>query len=244
MIKHSLNIYLYTKDIIKSTEFYGKLGFDVESSNEVAVVRFTRSKTDIELVFITGTLSEGGHYIEIPDINFGNEVIFYMDVENKSDLFELAKNVKNAGDKILLEPYTRMDGEYTYIMFDFFDLDNHQWMVTYKGLENDKKYSSTDSCTDKYIRKDAKGNNIVANKVTIDYSKSKKYFFYALFSILGGAIGSFAGFLIGLFGVFSFGIGSCIRGETAPDLTKFRIITVIFFGLLGAIILFPGTYRR
>ena len=122
---------LAVSDLERTTKFYTELGFKPNGkSNELT--SFLIGKNDFVMHFflkdILKTIIKG----EITDSQTSNEVIFTLSAESKDQVDGWAKEVENAGGKIISEPEEFGKGYYGFV---FADPDGHKFNVFYmKGL--------------------------------------------------------------------------------------------------------------
>ncbi len=122
-------INLPVKDVGKSKEFFGKLGFsfdEMKSTNEMAVLWVGEGKSHV-LLFPEKTF-KGFTQNELADTGKATEVLISFDAESREEVDEMARRVFEAGGKIFGEP-----GEIQGWMYGcgFADLDGHRWNVLY-----------------------------------------------------------------------------------------------------------------
>ena len=128
MIKE-LSIILPVKDVKKSKEFFTKIGFTPEETNETADMTCVKvgEKNISVLLFAEETL-KGFMKSEIADTRNGSEVFISLDAESPEEVDETAKRVWDAGGAIFSEPAEIMGWMYG---FAFTDLDGHRWNQVY-----------------------------------------------------------------------------------------------------------------
>jgi predicted lactoylglutathione lyase len=120
---------LPVKDVGKSKEFFGKLGFSFDekrSSDEMAVLLIGESKTHV-LLFSEKTF-KGFTQNELADTGKAIEALISFDAESREEVDEMARKVFDAGGRIYGVP-----GENQGWMYGcgFADLDGHRWNVLY-----------------------------------------------------------------------------------------------------------------
>jgi predicted lactoylglutathione lyase len=120
---------LPVKDVGKSKEFFGKLGFSFDekrSSDEMAILWVGESKTHV-LLFSEKTFKSFTQN-ELADTGKATEVLISVDAESREEVDQMARKVFEAGGKIFGEP-----GEIQGWMYGcgFADLDGHRWNVLY-----------------------------------------------------------------------------------------------------------------
>jgi predicted lactoylglutathione lyase len=120
---------LPVKDVGKSKEFFGKLGFSFDekrSSDEMAVLWVGESKSHV-LLFSEKTFKSFTRN-ELPNTGKATEVLISFDAESREEVDQMARRVFEAGGTIFGEP-----GEIQGWMYGcgFADLDGHRWNVLY-----------------------------------------------------------------------------------------------------------------
>ena len=129
MIK-DLWINLPVKDIVKSTEFFTKLGFSFNEeyggTNDSACLVIGEKKMVI-LLFTEATFKNFA-VNEVADVKLGTEVLFSFDAESREEVDEMAIKVTAAGGTIYTQP--NEDKGWIYGC-GFVDLDGHRWSVLF-----------------------------------------------------------------------------------------------------------------
>ena len=122
---------LAVSDLERTTKFYTELGFKPNGkSNELT--SFLIGKNDFVMHFFLKNILKTSIKGEITDSQISNEVIFTLSAESKDQVNDWAKEVENAGGKIISKPE---EFEKEYYGFVFADPDGHKFNVFYmKGL--------------------------------------------------------------------------------------------------------------
>lgn len=123
---------LPVKDVGKSKEFFGKLGFSFDekrSNDEMAVLWVGESKSHV-LLFSEKTFKSFTQN-ELANTGKVTEVLISFDAESREEVDDMARKVFEAGGKIFGVP-----GEIQGWMYGcgFADLDGHRWNVLYMDL--------------------------------------------------------------------------------------------------------------
>lgn len=126
----SIWLNLPVKDIGKSKEFFGKLGFsfDTEHGNTDGSACFVVGDDKFHVLLFQEKNFKGFTQNEIADTAKGTEVLISIGAENREEVDELARKAFEAGGKIFGVP-----GETQGWMYGcgFVDLDGHRWNVLY-----------------------------------------------------------------------------------------------------------------
>lgn len=118
---------LTVSDLERTTKFYTDLGFRSNgSSNELTSFFFGDNNYVIHF-FLKDVLQKNIPG-EITDSQKSNEVIYTLSAESKDDVNNWAKEVVNAGGKIISEPEEFGKGYYGFV---FTDPDGHKFNVFY-----------------------------------------------------------------------------------------------------------------
>ena len=122
---------LAVSDLDRTTKFYTELGFKPNGkSNELT--SFLIGKNDFVMHFFLKEILKTSIKGEITDSQISNEVIYTLSAESKDQVDDWAKEVENAGGKIISAPEEFGKG---YYGFNFADPDGHKFNVFYmKGL--------------------------------------------------------------------------------------------------------------
>lgn len=130
MIKE-LWLNLPVKDINKTKEFFGKIGFTLnEKHTGDEMVCFEVGAKKNAVVFFEEEAFKGFTKNEITDTNTGSEVLISFDAESREEVDETARKVFEAGGTIFAEPAEIQGWMYGCA---FADLDGHRWNMVYMG---------------------------------------------------------------------------------------------------------------
>lgn len=126
-------INLPVKDMVKSKEFFTKLGFSFhprhQDSNEAAGL-IIGEKNVMVMLFPESTFKKFTKN-EISDTKQATEVLFSIDAESREKVDELVRKAVQAGGTAFSEP-AEQDG-WMYGA-GFTDLDGHRWNVLYMDM--------------------------------------------------------------------------------------------------------------
>jgi len=111
----------------RTTNFYKKLGFTFNGSSKELTSFFFGEDDFIIHFFLKETLAENTK-MEIADAQKVNEIIFTISAESKAQTDKWAKEVEQAGGKIITKPEVFGEGYYGFI---FADPDGHRFNVFY-----------------------------------------------------------------------------------------------------------------
>lgn len=121
---------LPVKDIAKSKEFFGKLGFsfDTEYGNTENSACFVVGKDNFHVMLFPEDTFKNFTKSEVSDAKVGTEILISIDAESREEVDEMAKKTWEAGGTIFSEPGEVQGWMYGY---GFADLDGHRWNVLY-----------------------------------------------------------------------------------------------------------------
>ena len=125
-------INLPVKDVVKSKEFFSKIGFslNIEHDNaEMACLQIGEKKNNV-LLFAENTF-KGFTKNALTDTNQSSEIIISFDAESREEVDELAKKVEKAGGTVFSKPAEIQGWMYG---FAFADLDGHRWNQIYMDM--------------------------------------------------------------------------------------------------------------
>jgi uncharacterized protein len=122
---------LPVKDLSRTTEFFGKLGFEFDPvfTDENATRMIVSEDASVMLVaepFFKGFITPQ----EIADTSTSKEVIVGLSAESREQVDDLVDRAIEAGGQALGEP---QDDDFMY-MRGFHDLDGHQWSFIYMDM--------------------------------------------------------------------------------------------------------------
>ena len=117
------------KDVNKSKEFFGKIGFSLNEKHASGdMVCFEVGTKQMTVLFFAEETFKGFTKSEISDTKAGSEVLISFDAESREEVDETAKKVWDAGGKIFSEPAEINGWMYG---FAFADLDGHCWNMVF-----------------------------------------------------------------------------------------------------------------
>ena len=120
---------LPVKDVGKSKEFFGKIGFSLNEKHTTPdMACFEVGTKKITVLFFAEETFKGFTKNEIADTNAGSEVLISFDAESREEVDETAKKVWDAGGRVFSEPAEIQGWMYG---FAFADLDGHRWNMIY-----------------------------------------------------------------------------------------------------------------
>jgi len=120
---------LPVKDVNKSKEFFGKIGFSLNEKHTGGdMVCFEVGTKKITVLFFAEETFKGFTKNEISDTKAGSEVLISFDAESREEVDETAQKVWDAGGKVFSEPAEIQGWMYG---FAFADLDGHRWNMVY-----------------------------------------------------------------------------------------------------------------
>ena len=126
----SIWINLPVKEISRSTAFFTKIGFTLNTNygvrNESA--SFLVGDDKLVIMLFEKSFYEGFAGVDLADKLSGSEVLFSLDAASPEEVDEIAKNVVEAGGTIYGEPGYKDGWMYGC---GFIDLDGQRWSVLY-----------------------------------------------------------------------------------------------------------------
>jgi predicted lactoylglutathione lyase len=114
-------------DLDRTTKFYTALGFKSNGKND-DLTSFFISEDQFIIHFFLKDAMKANVDIEISDAQVANEIVFTLSAESKDEVDQWAKEVTQAGGKIVSEPKTFGEGYYGFL---FADPDGHKFNVFY-----------------------------------------------------------------------------------------------------------------
>lgn len=117
---------LPVKDVNKSKEFFGKIGWRLNEKHAAVddMVCFTVGEKNIAVLLFAEETLKGFMKNEISDTKAGSEMMVSFDAESREEVDETARKVFDAGGTVFNQP-TEIQG-WMY-GFAFADLDGHRW---------------------------------------------------------------------------------------------------------------------
>lgn len=135
MIKNKIGIHLHAKDIVKTKEFFVKLGFYAALDSKQTLCSFSLDtfEPNIRIIFHdTASLKKHTSCQDIYENNQNHQVFLSIEANSKAELYELANKVKNAGGNLCFEPSGFDDELMSFYHFEFTDLNGYSWDVVYE----------------------------------------------------------------------------------------------------------------
>ena len=114
-------------DLDRTTKFYTALGFKSNGRNDDLTSFFMSNDHFIMHFFLKDALTANVE-MEISDAHVANEIVFTLSAESKEEVDQWAKEVAQAGGKIVSEPKAFGEGYYGFL---FADPDGHKFNVFY-----------------------------------------------------------------------------------------------------------------
>jgi len=119
---------LAVADLERTTKFYTALGFEANGSNESdELVSFAFGNDNFIINFFTESRLKAGTHMEVADLKLGNEVIFSLSADSRTEVDDWTKIVTDAGGTVFSGPEDFQKG-YT---FGFSDPDGHKFNFLY-----------------------------------------------------------------------------------------------------------------
>jgi uncharacterized protein len=121
---------LPVKDLSKSKEFFGKLGFEFnpQFTDENAACMIISE--NIFAMLLTENFFKNFTKKDIADATKTTEVLLAIDAESKEEVDEMVRKAIDAGGSIYSDP---QDHGWMY-QSAFADLDGHQWEIVYSDM--------------------------------------------------------------------------------------------------------------
>ena len=121
---------LGVSDLKRTTEFYNAIGFKPNGKHSVTkeLTSFLVSDDDFVIHFFLKDVLESNMKIKIADTKKAIEVMFTLSAESKDQVDKWAKEVEQAGGKIISRPEEFGEGYYGFV---FADPDGHTFNVFY-----------------------------------------------------------------------------------------------------------------
>lgn len=120
---------LSVKDINKSKDFFGALGFSFNQQFESAdMACLNVGEKNFNVVLFSENTFKGFTKAEIPDTKNVSEFLISINAESRESVDKLAKKVWDAGGTIFSEPSEIQGWMYG---FGFADLDGHRWNLVF-----------------------------------------------------------------------------------------------------------------
>ncbi len=122
---------LAVSNLARTTKFYTELGFR-SNGNSAELTSFLIGENNFVMHYFLKDILKTNIRGEITDSHNSNEVVFTLSAQNKEQVDKWAKEVENAGGKIISKPEEFGKGYYGFI---FADPDGHKFNIFYmEGL--------------------------------------------------------------------------------------------------------------
>lgn len=118
---------LAVSDLERTTAFYNALGFKPNGSNS-ELTSFIFAENNFIIHFFLKDILEKNTKSKFADPQQANEIIFTISASSKAQTDDWAKEVENAGGKLITKPEEFGDGYYGFV---FADPDGHRFNVFY-----------------------------------------------------------------------------------------------------------------
>lgn len=112
----------------RTTKFYTTLGFKANGKPNKDLTSFLFSDDNFIIHFFLKDVLKANVKIEVSDSQQANEIIFTLSAETKDEVDSWAKEVEEAGGKVISQPEAFGDGYYGFV---FADPDGHKFNVFY-----------------------------------------------------------------------------------------------------------------
>jgi uncharacterized protein len=121
---------LGVSDVERTAKFYNALGFKPNGKHYIQgeLTSFLFGENDFVIHFFLKDKLQPAMHGDITDTEKSNEIIFTLSAESKDQVNDWAKEVKEAGGKIVSEPEEFGKGYYGFV---FADPDGHKFNVFY-----------------------------------------------------------------------------------------------------------------
>lgn len=115
------------QDLDRTTKFYRQLGFKPNGQSR-QLTSFFFGEEDFIIHFFLKDELEPGMKGPLSDSKTGNEIIFTVSAESKTDVDKWAKEISDAGGTLVSQPEEFGEGYYGFV---FTDPDGHKFNVFY-----------------------------------------------------------------------------------------------------------------
>jgi predicted lactoylglutathione lyase len=112
-------------DLEKTTKFYSEIGFKFKGKSE-DLVSFLVGENDFVIHFFLKEKIEANTKIKFSNTMESSEIMFTLSAETKQQVDDSAKEIENAGGKIISQPEEFGKGYYGFV---FADPDGHKFNV-------------------------------------------------------------------------------------------------------------------
>jgi len=117
---------LAVSNLQRTTEFYTALGFKGNGKPNSDLTSFLFGRDNFIIHFFLKDVLKANVKMEISDAQQANEIIFTLSAETKEEVDSWAKEVEEAGGKIISAPEAFGAGYYGFV---FADPDGHKFNV-------------------------------------------------------------------------------------------------------------------
>jgi uncharacterized protein len=117
---------LAVSDLDRTTKFYTTLGFKPNGKPNNDLTSFLFSEDNFIIHFFLKGVLESNTGIKVSDAQQANEMIFTLSAESRDQADSWAKEVENAGGKLVSKPEAFGAGYYGFV---FADPDGHKFNV-------------------------------------------------------------------------------------------------------------------
>ena len=126
-------INLPVKNVVKSKTFFKQIGFKPNPmhENNENLASFYIGEQNVVMMLFPEAEFEFFTQKKVTDTSKGTEVLFNIDAENRKEVDEMAKTVREAGGKIFAEPAEAQGWMY---VFGFEDPDGHRWSMLHMDM--------------------------------------------------------------------------------------------------------------
>jgi len=113
-------------DLQRTTDFYTRLGFKQNGTPNEELTSFLFGGDHFVIHFFTRDSLQKAMKGELADPTRGNEIIFTLAAQNKTEVDQWAQQVAQAGGRLVSNPETFGDDYYGFV---FTDPDGHKFNV-------------------------------------------------------------------------------------------------------------------
>lgn len=133
MMTKELWINLPVRDVDKSKEFFGRIGFTLnEKYTGPGMACFEVGEKKTNVLFCDENTFKSFTKKEIADAGAGTEVLISFDAESRDEIDETARRVFDAGGTVYAEPAEIQGWMYG---FAFVDPDGHRWNQVFMDFD-------------------------------------------------------------------------------------------------------------
>lgn len=119
---------LAVSNLERTTKFYTDLGFKANGKPNKDLTSFLFGEDNFVIHFFLKDVLKANVNIEISDSQQANEVLFTLSADTREEVDSWAKEVEEAGGKIVSKPEAFGEGYYGFV---FADPDGHKFNVFY-----------------------------------------------------------------------------------------------------------------